>query len=357
MPKNYQLYLKGGVGGWNFSSDMVSAVLDKYKDSEVHVLVNSLGGDAYEGLTISSLFKLHGNVHVHFIGANASAATIAAMGAKRITIDADACFLVHKALSLVWEFNYYNPDQLEEYIAKLEKLKDDLDTISGIVATMYAKRCKKTKEELLKLMKKDSWMTAQEALDWGFVDEVTDKADDKTDGLSEKTVAAMADAGIPLPPNMTADVKKMPFIQRLVDFVNSLIPRSSEEKSVQAEADAAEPEIKLYPHMSTLTRICALVGASIAMTEEKLFLTEEQVNTIEASLEDFHKQVAGKDTEIADLKAQIAEKDKAIADLKAEPAESTTVINDASKGEVDPYAPVSEEDAIAAAKAFMELSK
>lgn len=356
MPKNYQLYLKGGVGGWNFSSDMVNYVLDKYKDSEVHVLVNSLGGDAYEGLAISSLFKLHGNVHVHFIGANASAATIAAMGAKRVTIDADACFLVHKALSLVWEFNYYNPDQLEEYIAKLEKLKDDLDTISGIVATMYAKRCKKTKEELLALMKKDSWMTAQEALDWGFVDEVTDKADDKTGGLSENTVAAMADAGMPLPPNMTADVKKTPFFKRLVDFVNSLTSRSSDE-SVQAEADATEPEIKLYPHMSKLTRICALVGASIAMTEEKLFLTEEQVNTIEASLEDFTQQVAGKDSEIADLKAQIAEKDKAIADLKAEPAEQTTVINDAAKGEPDPYAPVSEADAIAAAKAFMELSK
>ena len=103
MPKNYNLFLKGGVGDWNFNADMVNYVLDKHKDSEVHVLVDSLGGYTNVAVSISSLFKLHGNVHVHFVGHNASAATIAAMGAKRVTIDVDAAFLVHKCLYPVCE--------------------------------------------------------------------------------------------------------------------------------------------------------------------------------------------------------------------------------------------------------------
>jgi len=77
MPKNYNLYLKGYVGDWNFSADMVNAVLDKHKDKEVCVLIDSTGGRVDTALSISSLFKLHGNVHCHYVGMNASAATIA----------------------------------------------------------------------------------------------------------------------------------------------------------------------------------------------------------------------------------------------------------------------------------------
>ena len=42
--RTYHLHLKGYVGGWNFDSDYVDYVLNKYKDDEVHVLINSLGG-------------------------------------------------------------------------------------------------------------------------------------------------------------------------------------------------------------------------------------------------------------------------------------------------------------------------
>lgn len=106
MPKKYNLFLKGTVGYWDFNADMVNYVLEKHKDSEVKVLINSLGGDTDTALSISSLFKLHGNVSVHFVGMNASAATIAAMGAKHVSIDADALFLVHKCSVLVFEWDY-----------------------------------------------------------------------------------------------------------------------------------------------------------------------------------------------------------------------------------------------------------
>lgn len=89
MPKNYNLFLKGSVGYWDFNADMVSYVLDKHKESEVRVLINSHGGDVATALSISSLFSIHGNVHCHYVGMNASAATIAAMGAKHISIDAE----------------------------------------------------------------------------------------------------------------------------------------------------------------------------------------------------------------------------------------------------------------------------
>ena len=72
----YQLHLKGFVGGYDFDADYVDFVLGKNKDNEVNVLIDSLGGQSSTALSIFSAVKLHGNVNVHFVGMNASAATI-----------------------------------------------------------------------------------------------------------------------------------------------------------------------------------------------------------------------------------------------------------------------------------------
>lgn len=47
MPQpNYNLHLKGYVGGCDFDRNYVDYVLDKNKDKPVHVLIDSLGGIA-----------------------------------------------------------------------------------------------------------------------------------------------------------------------------------------------------------------------------------------------------------------------------------------------------------------------
>lgn len=352
MPQNYNLFLKGDVGGWNFTSDMVNYVLDRNKNTEVKVLVNSLGGNTYTALSISSLFKLHGQVHVHFVGFNASAATIAAMGAKRITIDADAGFLVHKCMGVVVDMDWLNADELATRIKELEKQKANQDAIDSCVAGMYAKRCNKTKEELLELMSKDTWLSASEALEWGFVDEITDKAEDKTPALSSSAVASLVSAGIPVPP-MAKSPKKNSMMERFFAFLQSFT-------NPEPEAKPQEPE-KQSSIMAKFTSIAALLGVSLSMSDDKLFLSEEQATSINTTLEEnkatidsLNASVADKDKEIAELKASIAEKDAVIADLKKDPAEPTSTVNDDSKSDVDPYAPVSEADALAASKAFIE---
>ena len=323
MPKNYNLFLKGTVGYWNFNADMVNYVLDKYKDSEVNVLIDSLGGDVSTALSISSLFKIHGNVHCHFVGMNASAATIAAMGAKRITIDADALFLVHKCMALVLEWDYMNADELAAHIAELEKTKKDNETIDGCIAGMYAARCKKSKDQLLELMSKDNWLTPKQALEWGFVDEITNDPDDSKPELTDSVASVMASAGIPLPP---IDVKKGSFLERLFKAV---MPNPK-----PAAAADELPTAQSHPQMSkTLTALAALLGATVAVSDGKLTLTQEQADKLESA-------VAAHQTTVADLNAKITEKDSKInelndkiADLVKAPADTTNDVTDTSKEE------------------------
>lgn len=324
MPKNYNLYLKGYVGDWNFSADMVNAVLDKHKDKEVCVLIDSTGGRVDTALSISSLFKLHGNVHCHYVGMNASAATIASMGAKHVSIDANALFLVHKCMSVVFEWDYMNADELAAHIADLEKLKKDNDTIDGCIAGMYASRCKKPKEDLLTLMKEGAWLTAKQALEWGFVDEITDDPEDAAPEITDVVADALAKEGIPMPP---VDVKKGSFLERLVQFFN---PNPSHRKSAAEayEPEAAQSNSKMSKELSALNE---LLGSAVAVADGKLTLTEEQAESIEnavaahaATVNDLNAKINEKDDKINKLNAKIA-------DLVNEPASKTADVNEKSK--------------------------
>lgn len=353
MPKNYHIFLKGEVGSrWsgNFTSDMVNWILDKHKDSEVNVLINSLGGYTHEGLAISSLFKIHGNVHVHFIGMSASAATIAAMGAKRISIDADAMFLVHRCSNLVFEWDYMNADQLDEHIKKLEKQKEDQQNIDACVAGLYSRRCKKSKDELLQLMSKDSWLTAQQALEWGFVDEITDDAEDK-EPVSESTAAAMSSAGMPLPPGYKG--KKGSMMSRFFDFLRSFNHQDSEsDLSAGAEPEGEDPQTT--QPMNKETSQTAQSAAPAQPEQQSTAADVRPAAPAQASAVSGADVRPDKDAEIASLKQQIADRDKTISELRKQPADTTSAVVESIKDEPDPYAQVSQEEAIAASKAFLK---
>lgn len=324
MPKNYHLFLKGTVGDWDFNADMVNYVLDKHKESPVNVLIDSLGGNVNTAISISSLFKIHGDVHCHYVGMSASAATVASMGAKHISIDADALFLVHKCMSLLLEWDFFNADELEEHIAQLQKLKEDHKTIDGCIAGMYARRCKKTKDELLALMKEGAWLTAQQALEWGFVDEITNNVDDNKPVLTDSVASAIADAGIPMPP---ISMKKGSFIERLFNLFAS-------KTAGVASATAAQPVSNIMP--KNFNKIAAMLGVTVALADGNVTLNEEQADKIENAL-------AGHDTALADLNAKITEKDakiaeleSKIADLSKEPADTTGEVKPDTADEVDP---------------------
>ena len=114
--KTYNLHLKGYVGGWDFDSDYVDFVLGKNADNEVHVLIDSLGGSLATALSIVASFRNHGNVHVHYVGMNASAATIASLGAKHVSIDSSAMYLVHKCSMEFFQWASANADKLRSII-------------------------------------------------------------------------------------------------------------------------------------------------------------------------------------------------------------------------------------------------
>ena len=334
MPKNYHLYLKGEVGDWDFDADYVSYILDKYKDQRVNVLIDSLGGQVAVALSISSLFRAHGDVHVHFVGMNASAATIAAMGAKYITIDSAACFLVHKCLNFVDTFEYMNEEQLDAHISKLRKVQENQQTINNCVCGLYAKRCAKPEADLMELMKKGGWMTAEQTKEWGFVDEVTDYPGDAAPELTESVASMMAEAGMPMPPIEMRRAKEDSFFARLRRFFEG----GSRTDITNKPENMDTPFASLTPLLGAETMTVTNAGTCS--------LTSDQLTAIDSAL-------ASKDAAIAEKDAKITELEALVADLRQTPAETTDPINEAGKGTEIPGPGDDVDDIVAAlAKAY-----
>ena len=81
---DYQLILDYVIGYGNCSKSYVRDVLAQHKGKPVNVLISSYGGLLSDGLDIMQHFRDHGDVTVYISGFTASAATVAAMGEKKV---------------------------------------------------------------------------------------------------------------------------------------------------------------------------------------------------------------------------------------------------------------------------------
>lgn len=327
MAKKFDLKLKGYVGGWDFDSDYVDYVLDKAADKEVSVLIDSLGGSVATALSVSSAFAAHGNVTVYYRGMNASAATIASMGAKHIAIEKNAMYLVHKCSFPIFEWSALNADQLKEKAAEYMKTAADAEKIDLTIATAYADRCKKEVKELLDLMREEKWLTADEALEWGFVDEVIDSTEDVK--LTQTVANAMASAGIPLPENMP--IEQDGLLAQVEKFFAKIF-RNSKKDEATAEVDVtkavAEPDNQTNQSSimkKTFLMLAAVLAAASlkepeAQEDGRYALEEGQMDAIEAALAKAKTDKEAAETAKADAETKLAAANARIAELEAQPA-------------------------------------
>lgn len=238
----YHIELTGFVGGDTFRASAVRGVLARHHGTHVDVLIDSFGGSLSEGLSICGAFRDHGDVTVHLRGMNASAATIASMGARHISMAPEAMYLVHKVSMPFFDWASRNSDQIARFIEELESTKEDLDTMDRSVAKLYADRCKKECKDLLDLMKAEKWLDASQALEWGFVDEVVGKCG-KKDGKQAKLTRAQAWAfdtlGLPLPP-VEVESESKSLAAKITEYITQLIhPDRMENEPTAPQADAA----------------------------------------------------------------------------------------------------------------------
>jgi len=124
--------------------------------------INSPGGSIVEALALyDAMRQLSIKTKARIYGQCASAATVFACGADEVEGSENIDYLVHNTST----FEQGNKEKMKETQEELERYDNKMIAI-------YHKKTGKPKDALAELMKKDKPLTAQEALEWGFIDRI-----------------------------------------------------------------------------------------------------------------------------------------------------------------------------------------
>lgn len=126
------------------------------------VRVNSPGGDVFDGVAIyNALKQFRGAVEVQIDGLCASIASVIAMAGTKVTMAETATLMIHNA----WTLAAGDSSDLRKTADLLDKVRDNS------MLPAYA-RSGKTPEEIVAIMADETWYSAAEAVEAGWVDSI-----------------------------------------------------------------------------------------------------------------------------------------------------------------------------------------
>lgn len=157
------IYLYDAIGSYfGISAEEFVRTLNDIQDDTIHLRINSPGGDVFEARAIQTALRQHSaNVIAHIDGLAASAATGVSLGANQVEMAEGAFYMIHKA----WTLGIGNANDFEELAAMLHK-------VDGSIARDYERKTGATSEQIVDWMDAETWFTADEAKDNGFIDSV-----------------------------------------------------------------------------------------------------------------------------------------------------------------------------------------
>lgn len=162
----------------------IKDALETCPEGEELVLeINSGGGSVYAGFEMYTALRAAGRPVIGEIqSVAASAASVIAAGCSTVRISPIANVMIHRASA--WASG--NSEDMGQ-------TKQMLDTVDESILTAYQQKCGEnaSREELLEMMKNETFLTAQEAVRVGLADEIMFAGADEDSRLTQ-AAAAMA---------------------------------------------------------------------------------------------------------------------------------------------------------------------
>ena len=168
--KSAELILYGSIGSdeyWDDISDKAfKQDIENLGDVEnITLHINSPGGSVFSAVAIANTLKNHkAKITANIDGLAASAATIITSACDTVKMPKNALFMIHNPIT----FAYGNNQDMQKTLEMLNKVKN------SIIET-YLNKAKTDKETLSELMDNETWMSAEEAKEYGFIDEILDE--------------------------------------------------------------------------------------------------------------------------------------------------------------------------------------
>ena len=162
-----EMFIYGTIGSSWYddgvsASDVAKSIAEAEKIDRIALRINSPGGSVFEGAAIFTQLKAAGvPIDVRVDGLAASAAFTIAMSGDTIEMGEAAMMMLHNA----WGIAMGEADDMR-------READLLDKISNQMAGIYAERSGQTVADVIAMMKVETWLGPQDAVDKGFANSI-----------------------------------------------------------------------------------------------------------------------------------------------------------------------------------------
>ena len=164
------IFIYGEISSYEwYESDTTASSFKKELDelgdvSTINLYVNSPGGSVFEGITIHNMLKRHkAKVNAHVDALAASIASVIIMAADKIYMPKNSMLMIHNP----WTIAIGNASDFR-------KQADDLDRIGNSSKQSYLQKAgdKLSDEKLQEMLDAETWLSADEAYEYGLCDVV-----------------------------------------------------------------------------------------------------------------------------------------------------------------------------------------
>ena len=164
--KNAELMLYGDIAesfwGDTISAKEVTEYLADLDVENINVYINSNGGVVDTAIAINNALRRHkAKVTVNIDGIAASAATLITCAGDTVRMPKNALFMIHNPSTIAMG----DSEEMRKQADVLEKYKNS-------ITETYLQKVNIDKEKLSELMDNETWLSAEEALGYGFIDEI-----------------------------------------------------------------------------------------------------------------------------------------------------------------------------------------
>ena len=264
------VYIFNEIGMWGITAqDFITDIKD-LKDTPINLRINSLGGDVFDGLAIYNIIKKRtAKTTVYIEGIAASIATIIALGADEVVMSENSLFMIHNA----------SGGAMGES-KDLQKTADILVKITEQLAEVYQAKTGLSKEAILDMMDEETWLSATEAFELGFIDTISDaiKVAAKYDVSKFKNITQEE-----IKNKLSININNKKMTNELKDWFNSKVEEivASVKGGVKVSADVAEQTaitVNLGDNEEITNKISEFEAKNIELSNKMSLLEEELVS-------------------------------------------------------------------------------
>ena len=224
------------------SYNSVRAKINQANGQPINLTISSGGGSVTEGMGIADLVANYPEeTTATGIGLVASIATVVLLAADNVKMTENAFMMIHRP----WSYTMGNADELEATAELLDKMEAKLLDIYTASVIKRKGEQKNLKEIITNMMAAETWLTAQEALEFGFIDEIVKVGEKNIDMLPLQNSLSKF---LNVPAALLTNTKKEDdmgnsILEKIKSLLNSIDETPVVENVIEEEKVIEEPEM------------------------------------------------------------------------------------------------------------------